>query len=312
MRALVLVEPGRMEVQGCEVPATGAGEILVRVKACGTCATDLKIIKGLRPWRGGCPCLFGHEVTGIVEVAAPDVRNVEVGERVLLRITDTGYAEYCKTKASQAIRLPDSVSFEHGVLGQLMPIAIRGLQKGMQEGDVVLVVGAGAAGLLSLEIARAYGARMTIATDLHERRLEVAREVGADVTLLADDSVHERLREVGEGIDVAVECVGYEPAFRQAEQALRPGGTIVLFGTHLAPVPLDLMMWEGRSLSLVVAREQPHETPALLQETVRLMEEGHMNLAPLISHVVPLEEAAEAFDMLLHRPEEAMKIAIVP
>jgi len=312
MRALVLVEPNRMEIQECDVPSIGAGEILVRVKACGTCATDVKIIKGAVKWRGGCPCLFGHEVTGLVEESAPDVENVSVGDRVLLRVTDTGYAEFCKARASHAIRLPDDVSFEHGVLGQLMPIAIRGLRRGMGEGDVVLVVGAGAAGLLSLQIARAYGARRTIVTDRHEPRLAIARQVGADVTLAADDSTLARLRELDAPIDVAVECVGLEPAFRQAEQAVRSGGTIVLFGTHLTPVPLDLMAWEGRSLSLIVAREQPDETPELLQETVRLMEEGRVQLEPLISHVFPLDQAPEAFDILMHRPEEAVKIAIIP
>lgn len=312
MRGLMLLEPGRMELQECDVPAIGPGEILVRVKACGTCATDLKIIKGARTWRGGCPCLFGHEVTGVVEEAAPDVDNVTVGDRVLLRITDTGYAEFCKTRASHAIQLPDSISFEHGVLGQLMPIAIRGLRRAMRESDVVLVVGVGAAGLLSLQIARAYGARTVIATDLHDSRLAVAKQVGAGATVAADESALEKLRELGRPIDVVVECVGLEPAFRQAEQAVRPGGTIVLFGTHLTPVPIDLAMWEGKSLSLVVAREQPDETPELLRETVRLMEGGQVQLAPLISHVFPLERAPEAFDILLHTPEDALKIAIVP
>jgi len=316
---LVLVEPEHLEIREVAVPEIGPDEILVKVGACGTCHTDVRIYHGLRKWSGGridpaneYPILFGHEVTGIVVDTGSAVADVAVGERVLLRITHTGYAEYCKTLADHAVRLPDEVSFEHGVIGQLMPIALRGVIKGMAAGDNVLVVGAGPAGLVSVGAARALGAAQVCVTDLYEEKLPRARKVGADQVLVAGKTILDDLRAFGVPFDVAIECVGVEPAFRQAEQAVRPGGTIVLFGSHLEPMPLDLMMWESRSLSLVVAREQRDETPALLEKTVELMATGQIEPRDYISHIMKLADAQQAFDLLIDHPEQCAKIAVVP
>ena len=120
MRALVLVEPGHIEVQEADVPTIEADEILVKVAACGTCGTDVKIYKGILNWCGQePPFLFGHEVTGTVTDRGSEVTNVDIGDRVLLRITLAGYAEYCKTTAAAAIQLPDDIPFEYGIIGQL-------------------------------------------------------------------------------------------------------------------------------------------------------------------------------------------------
>ncbi len=313
MRALVLLEPRRMELQDVEIPTIEPDEILVKVGACGTCATDLKIYRGEQRWAGKLPpFLFGHEVVGTVHDRGSEVTNVDVGEQVLLRITHTGYAQYCKTKAGNAIKLPESIPAEHGIIGQLMPIALRGITKGMAEGDNVLVVGAGPAGLVSIGVAKALGAAQVVVTDLYEERFERARTVGADHTVLATDTVLKDLQTLDIRFDVAIECVGHEPAFRQAEQAVKNGGTIILFGTHLQPLELNLVMWESRSLSLVVAREQPDETPDLLRKTVELMTTGKIDPGAYISHVFRLEQAQEAFDLLMDHPEQCAKIAIVP
>jgi len=314
MRALVLVEPGHIEVQEADVPTIEADEILVKVAACGTCGTDVKIYKGiLKSWCGQePPFLFGHEVTGTVQETGSEVTNVAVGDRVLLRGTITGYAEYCKTPAAQAVRLPDDIPFEYGIIGQLMPIGISGITKGMKEGDNVLVIGAGPAGLVCIGLAKALGAGTVTATDLYAKRLERAVTVGADHTLVATETVLEDLGAFNITLDDVIECVGHEPAFRQAEQAVKPGGIIILFGTHLQPVELNLAMWEGRSLTLIIAREQPHETPAFLRKTIELMESGQIKPQDYVSHVIPLEAAERAFDLLINHPEECAKIAIVP
>lgn len=319
MRALLLVEPEHLEIGEVAVPEIGPEQILVKVGTCGTCHTDIRIYHGLLKWSGGridpakeYPILFGHEVTGTVVERGSAVTNVAVGDRVLLRITYTGYAEYCKTEAINAVRLPDDISFEHGVIGQLMPIALHGVIRGMAAGDNVLVVGAGPAGLVSVGIARALGAAQIVVTDLHEQKFARARKVGADYALVAGETVLDDLQALDVPFDVAIECVGIEPAFRQAEQAVRPGGTIILFGSHLEPMSLNLLMWETRSLSLVVAREQPDETPALLNKTVELMATGQIVPRDYISHIFKLEDAQQAFDLLIDHPEQCAKMAIVP
>jgi len=184
--------------------------------------------------------------------------------------------------------------------------------KGMVAGDNVLVVGAGPAGLVSIGVAKALGAAQVAVTDLYEEHFERATRVGADYAVLATDTVLEDLQALDIRFDVVIECVGHEPAFRQAEQAVNDGGTIVLFGTHLDPVELNLVMWETRSLSLIVAREQPEETPELLRKTVELMTTGKIEPGAYISHVFKLEQVQEAFDLLMDHPEQCAKIAIIP
>ncbi|MFQ6078867.1 MAG: zinc-binding dehydrogenase, partial [Thermodesulfobacteriota bacterium] len=316
MKALVLVENEKLEVMEMPNPEIASpDEILVEVCACTICHTDLEIYRGTRKWGGGPPNMFGHEVTGIVHQIGKDVHNVQIGDRVLLRITSTGFAEYCKAKGVEAIRLPEEIGFEEGAIAQLMPIAVRGIEKSIKSGDTVFVSGQGPAGVLCNQVAKAYGAQKVIAADLYDQRLARGRDLGCDVAINAQrENVAERVKEEtdGRGANVTVECVGIEPSFRNCEKACKNGGTIVVFGSHLKPIEIDLLSWEGRSLSLVIAREQPHETPYLLRRSIELISSGKVRLKPMLTHVFPLDRAPEAFEFLAHHPQQALKIAIVP
>ncbi|MBI4551681.1 MAG: alcohol dehydrogenase catalytic domain-containing protein [Candidatus Latescibacteria bacterium] len=315
MKALVLTAPRRLEIRDVPVPDIGDDEVLVRVRACTVCHTDLDIFAGVRQWDGGPPNLFGHEVTGIVEAAGSAVTHIAPGDRVLLRMTRTGFAEYCKTKGSHAVVLPPSIGFEEGAIAQLLPIAIRGVEKSVRTGDTMFISGAGPAGMLCAQVARAYGASRVIVADLHDLRLRRVIDLAANVGInAATEDVVRRVREEsnGRGADVCIECAGVEASFRNCEQGVRNGGSLVVFGTHLKPVILDLLDWESRSLSLIIAREQPDETPELLRKAVEFVEAGVILLRPLLTHVFPLHRAQEAFDLLLTDPARAVKVAILP
>ena len=122
-----------------------------------------------------------------------------------------------------------------------------------------------------------------------------------------------RGRAVGRGRGVAAtEAVGLEPSFRACEAAVRNGGIISIFGTHLTPIELNLTQWEARSLQLHMMREQRHEMPTMLRKAAELLASGKVCLKPLLSRVMKLDDIMEAFDLYIHQNDKHIKIAIVP
>lgn len=316
MKGLLLHGPGKIELTDLPMPDVGEDEVLVKVAACGVCnATDLKVFKGINQyWNDGeYPCTMGHEVTGTVAGFGRDVGGFKEGDRVFMRITLTGFAEYAKWRADHVHLLPEAIGFDEGTLGQLMPIGVRGLQRSMKPGCHVLVAGAGPAGMLCLMMARAMGAGQVIVTEISPFRTELALELGADAVINpTTEDLKTRMEELGGPVDASVECAGIRQTLAQCEELTRPGGTIAVFGSHLDPVTLDLAEWESKSLSLVIAREQPEETPRLLWRTAELMTHPEVQLSRLISHRLPLEEITDAFDLLDRRVEGVMKIVVSP
>jgi len=163
-------------------------------------------------------------------------------------------------------------------------------------------------------VAKAYGAAKVLAADLYERKRQVALDVGADVVLDPNaQNVVERVRaETNGGADVAMEAVGLEPSFRACEQAVRGGGIISVFGTHLQPLELDMLQWEGRSLQLHIMREQRHEMPAMLHKAADLLATEKVRLKPLLSKVMKLDDIMDAFDLYMHQHDRHIKVVIVP
>ena len=312
MKAAIQVEVGKYEIQDVPVPDIDENQCLLKVGACAICATDVKYFKGIqtRAW----PSPMGHEVTGTIAKVGSAVEGVNEGERVLSRIVWGGFAEYVPARGDMLVHLPENVGFEEGAIGQLLPIAVRGAELSMQPGKSVFVSGLGGAGLICVQVAKAYGASKVIASDLFEMKRNVAAEVGADVVVdpNAEDVVERVRAETNGGADVAMEAVGLEPSFRACEQAVRGGGIISIFGTHLTPISLNLTQWEGRSLQLHIMREQRHEMPAMLRKAADLLATDKVRLKPLLSKVMKLDDIMEAFDLYMHQHEKHIKIAIVP
>ena len=316
MRGLLLEGPGRIVMADLDMPEPGPDEVLVKVVGCGVCnATDLKVYKGInRFWnKGTYPCTMGHEVAGRVAGYGKDVRGFREGDRVFMRITRTGFAEYCKWRQDHVHRLPEGVDFAEGTLGQLMPIGIRALERSMKEGDRVLIAGAGPAGMLCLMIAKALGARQAIVTEVSPFRIRMAHDLGADAVIdPAREDIGARMAELGGPVDACIECGGIRETFSQCEQFIRPGGTIGVFGTHLDPITLDMVFWESNSLSMVMGREQPEETARLMERAAQLMTHSSLRLKPLVTHRFPLSEIETVFDLLGRREEGVMKIVVSP
>jgi len=312
MKAAIQLGPGKYEIRDVPMPDITEDQCLIKVAACTICATDAKYFKGLqtRPW----PSPMGHEVSGTIARAGRAVQGFREGDRIFSRIVWGGFAEYVPSDADMLMHLPENVGFEEGAIAQLLPIAVRGAELSMKPGKTVFVSGLGAAGLLSVQVARAYGASRVIAADLFEFKRSLALELGADLALDPNvDNVVLRVREETDGgADVAMEAVGLEPSFRACEQAVRGGGIISVFGSHLSHIILKLTEWEERSLQLHIMREQRHEMPAMLRQAADLIASGQVALKPLLTKVMKLDDIMEAFDVYIHGLDSQIKIAIVP
>ncbi len=312
MKAAIQVDVGRYEVRDVAVPQITDTQCLIRVAACTICGTDVRYFNGQtrRDW----PSPMGHEVTGTIEQVGPAVVGFAEGDRVLSRMAWGGFAEYVAAEAELLVHLPDNVGFEEGAIAQLLPIAVRGAELSMGAGKAVFVSGLGGAGLLCVQVAKAYGASKVIAADPFELRRDVAVAVGADVAVDPNtEDVVERVRaETDGGVNVAMEAAGLEPSFRACEQAVRAGGIVSVFGTHLTPIEFDMILWERKCMQLHIMAEPPEDKPAMLRKAAELLAGGKVRLKPLLSKVMKLDDIMAAFDLVIHRPDEVIKIAIVP
>jgi len=320
-------------------PRIGPGEILVKVLASGICGSDVMEWYRIKK----APLVLGHEISGEIVETAPDVERYRVGDRVFVshhipcntcyyclhgnhtacetlhttNFDPGGFAEYIRVPALNVDRgvfiLPDSMTFDEGTFIEPLACVLRGQRiTGMKPGRSVLILGSGISGLLHLLLACALGAGRVISTDINEKRLEVAREFGAEATLRADEDIPARLREIneGRGADLVIICTGALPAFKQALASVERGGTILFFaptdpGIEL-PVPVN-DFWRN-SITLTPSYGG---APVDIADAIELIRAGRVPVSKMITHRLPLEEAAEGFK-LVAEARECIKVILKP
>ncbi len=303
-------------------PTAGDREVVVRVKACGVCHTDLNIVDGLLMENGiGPPIILGHEPVGIIEETGREVTHLSAGDRVgvywmygcgqcrycfageeqactAVPLTasgftvDGGYAQYTKLPADHAIPVPDGLDFTDAA-----PLFCAGLtmyrgfkNAGLRPEQRAAVLGIGGLGHLALPIAKAMGAEVIAITSAG--KVDLARKLGAhQVVNGADGDVGQQLLEIG-GADVVLSTTLDPQAIEQVMQGILPQGALVLTGITTDPLPIvpaTVLMAQLRIVgSLVGSRSDMRE---LLQLAVR------NDIRP-ITEVYPLEEANAVHDRL--------------
>jgi alcohol dehydrogenase len=352
MRAAVLRAPGDLRVERVPKPAPGAGEALIRVTLTTICGTDVHILKGEYPVEPGL--VIGHEPVGIIEELGPGVTGYEIGERVLVgAITPCGQchacltghlsqcghgsgyealggwrfgntingaqAEYLLVPAAQAnlARIPDDVTDEQAVL--LADIASTGFSGaesgGVRLGDSVAVFAQGPIGLCATAGAKLMGATLIIGVDTDPGRREIARKMGADITLdpTEVDVVAEIKRLTGGiGVDVAIEALGLQQTFESALRALRPGGTLSSLGVYSGKLemPYDAFA-AGLGDHKIVTTLCPGGKERM-ERLLRLVQSGRFDPLPLITHRMALDDIVEAYSLFAERREGVLKVAITP
>ncbi len=329
MKAIRLTAIGRpLQLQEVPLPAVGAHEALVRVKAAGICHSDVHYRAGTSP-AGPLPVTLGHEVAGVVEEVGPGVTNVRPGDRVCLHYLvtcgacprcsagdeqfcttgamlgkhrDGGYAEYIAVPARNCVPLPPEIPFAQGaILMCSSATSLHALRKArLQAGETVAVFGAGGLGMSAVQLARACGALEVYAVDVNPAKLALAGRYGAiPVDAARGDPLAEIQRGTcGRGVDVALELIGLPQTMRQAVQCLGVLGRAVLVGIGAQPFEVDSYReLLGKEAEVIGSNDHLLAELLLLVDLVR---RGRLDLGEVITRTVPLEAAAvnEALDRL--------------
>ena len=343
MKALVLEKYNHFVYQDVPEPRIGPQDVLVRVRACGICGSDVHGMDGSTGRR--IPAvIMGHEAAGVIAAVGPDVAGWQPGDRVTFDSTiycgtchfcrqglvnlcdnrrvlgvscdeyrqDGAFAEYVAVPQHILYRLPQGLSFSQAAMTEALSIAFHAVGRTpITLNDTAVVVGTGMIGLLVVQTLRIAGCGRIIAVDLDPARLELARELGADVGLRSDqaDVVAEVLALTGgRGADVAFEVVGITPTLELATRCLRKGGALTLVGNLAPKTEFLLQSAVTRQLTLYGSCASCGEYPACLDTMAR----GTINVQALISAVAPLSEGAAWFQRLYEGEPGLMKVILEP
>jgi len=344
MKAAVIRAWNEVRVEEVPVPDFGPGEALIRVRACGICPTDLRIVAGAYAphWPRSLPFIFGHEWVGEVVAVGAGVANVKVGDRVAgenhigcgqCRMCRQGrynlcdraedgtqvvyghdapgaFCEYISRPANALHPIPESVAFEDGVIINQGAMVLHGAKRvGITAGDTVAISGPGLCGLLALQIARAMGATKTIMIGRGDR-LRVALELGADhVVDITREDPAEAVRGLtgGLGATVGMECSGAPEALAPLTHAVSRGARIAVIGLNgKKQVPLVTDRVALDEVDLIGVRGSPNEYPKFIS----LMAAGKVSARKLVTHRFPLAEINEAMQAFRERRGGAIRVAI--
>jgi L-iditol 2-dehydrogenase len=343
MRALLLSQYNQLDVADLPEPEPGAGEILVRVAACGICGSDVHGYDGTSGRRIP-PIVMGHEAAGIVESVGAGVKNFKAGDRITFDSTVyCGVCEFCKrgevnlcnnrqvvgvscgdyrragafaeyVVVPQQIcyQLPEGLAFEEAAMLEAVAVALHAVHVSqMKGGETALVIGAGMIGLLTLQAAQALGASEVLIADIDHTRLERAKALGAKETLLlsGDALVKEILsRTGGKGVDLVLEAVGREETIAASIASVRKGGTVTLIGNISPQVKIPLQAVVSRQIRLQGSCASSGEYP----EAMELLAAGKIKVKPLITAVAPLGDGPQWFARLHAGEKNLMKVVLDP
>jgi L-iditol 2-dehydrogenase len=343
MRALYKVAPGpgNMELREAPRPTPGPGQVVIRVKAAGICGSDLHIrawdIKiPMRP-----PMITGHEFSGVIDELGSGVEGWQVGERVtgepsysvcgvcpwcrtgaynlcperkvLGYWVDGAFAEYTVVPADRLHRLPENVGFHEGALVEPLACCVHGVLEltGIGAGELVVVSGPGAIGLLAMQVARTCGARIVVVgTEADAHRLDVARSLGADYAVeVGNGRPQDLVGELSDGVgaDVVLECSGAPAAVDVGLDLVRRQGRYTQIGLFGRPVTVD---WERIAYKELRVTGSFSQRWTAWRRALTLLERGAIRLKPLISDVLPLSAWEEGFRKAEER--EGLKVILEP
>ncbi len=343
MKALLLSEYKQLELTEMPVPVPRPDELLVRVRACGICGSDVHGYDG-STGRRIPPIVMGHEAAGIVEAVGSAVGGFQPGDRVTFDSTiycgecffcrrgevnlcdrrevlgvstplfrrHGAFAEYAVVPARVSYLLPEALPFEHAAMIEAVSVAVHAVSLApIAKDDTVVVIGAGMIGLLVLQAARAAGVERVIVADIDGSRLEMAETLGAAITLNARecDVAKEVAAETsGRGADLAIECVGTTATVKMAVDCVRKGGAVTLVGNVSPTVELPLQAVVSRQIRLQGSCASSGEYPRCME----LMASGAIQVAPLISKVAPLTDGVAWFERLYAGEPGLLKVVLQP
>jgi L-iditol 2-dehydrogenase len=343
MKALLMSEYKRLEIVDVPQPDPGPDELLVRVRACGICGSDVHGFDG-STGRRIPPVVMGHEAAGIVAGVGTNVAGFSEGDRVafdsmiscgacafcrrgepnlcdnrqVLGVSctefrrDGAFAEYVVVPARIAFRLPAELSFEHAAMLEPVSVAVHAVNlTPLRLADSAVVVGAGMIGLLCIQALRLAGCGRIFAVDLDDGRLQRARDAGADEAFnptSCDVKAEVLARTEGAGAAVALEAVGATEPIATAIACVRKGGAVTLVGNIAPRIELPLQVVVTRQLRFTGSCASANEYPACIE----LMARGAIRVDSVITARAPLDEGMRWFERLYAHEPGLMKVILQP
>ena len=344
MKALVLEQYKQFQLASdYPEPEIGPHEVLIRVRSCGICGSDVHGFDG-SSGRRVPPIIMGHEASGEIARVGSAVSKLAEGDRVTFdsmiscgqcfycrkgtpNLCDSrqvlgvscdeyrrhgAFAEYVSVPEHIVYKMPDGLSFDHAAMVEPVSVAVHAVNiTPLSLGDTALVVGAGMIGLLTLQALRAAGAGKIVIADLADDRLELAKTLGADIALNPkNDDVASALRDLtdGRGADVAMEAVGATPTVKACIDSVRKGGAVTLIGNIAKTVEFGLQPVVTREISVFGSCASANDYPACLE----LLARGAIQVDPMISAKGSLDEGPSFFDRLYSHEPNLTKVILNP
>jgi len=343
LKALIYTKPYCFEYSDFSDPVVGDDEVLIRVKACGICGSDVHGFTG-KTGRRIPPLIMGHEAAGIVEETGESVKAFEKGDRVCFDSTvycnkcqpcrkglynrcekrqvlgvstqefkrHGAFAEYVAVPWWIVSKIPENMSFTQAALLEPVSIGTHAANRApISSNDTVVVIGAGTIGLFILQAAQLRGAARVIVADINEFRLVLAQKLGADKVInpLKSDLREAIFKETkNRGADVTFEAVGYAQTFLDGVSITKTGGHLVAVGNLEKTAEFNLQELVARELTFTGSYASSGE----FRDCIELVASGKINVEPLISDVLPLEDGPGAFERLLKAEENLLKIVLEP
>ncbi|MFN8619851.1 MAG: NAD(P)-dependent alcohol dehydrogenase [Chloroflexota bacterium] len=339
MKAAVLHGVGDLRLDTVPVPAYGPDQVLVRVRACGLCTSDVHYLQHGRigEYVVREPMILGHEVAGDVVAVGADVTSVRVGDRVAVEPgvpcgrcpsckssqynlcpdvvfyatppIDGALSEYCVTRGDFAHRLPDGATYAQGALCEPISVGIHSAHlTGMRAGDTVVILGAGPIGLTGTVAALGMGAGRVIISDVLPNRLEMAGSLGAlPVDVTREDLSEVVVRETrGAGADVLWDSAGFRPALEAAPKLMKRGGHIALIAPIDTAISFSLTDLQSREIAIHGVMRYANTYPA----AIALATSGRFPIESIVTRRYPLEDVVAAFEAAAGKKDQVTKVLV--
>jgi L-iditol 2-dehydrogenase len=343
MKALVLEAYNQLVYKEVPEPEPGPNDVLIRVKACGICGSDVHGMDG-STGRRIPPLIMGHEAAGIIAGVGSKVAGFHPGERVAIDSTvycgacfycrrgainlcdkrrvlgvacdeyrqNGAFAEYVVVPQHILYPIPEEVSFEHAAMVEPCAIALHAVGRAsLAANATVLVVGAGTIGLLVVQVLQASGCGKIIAMDIEPEKLDLARKMGADVLLNSHKTeVLSKIEKLTghRGVDVVIDAVGIASSVETALYSVRKGGAVTMIGNLSPTVKLPLQRLVACEITIYGSCTSQGDYPTGLD----MMDRGIIDVQTLISAVGELAEGAAWFQRLYQKEQKLLKVILVP
>lgn len=328
-----------VRIEEMPIPKIGPEEVLVKVKACGICGSDVMEWYRIKT----APRVLGHEMTGIIAKVGSNVKGYNIGDRVFvshhvpcntchyclkghhsachtLQTTNFypgGFAEYLRVPKINVDRgifiLPESMSFEQGTFIEPLACVFRSLRQcGFMPGDHILIIGSGISGLLHIKLASALGAGKIIATDINPYRMKRAKEFGADIVIDAKEDVPSMVKDAlnGRGADIVVLCTGAAEAIKHAISSVDRGGCLMFFAPPNPGIDVSIPMADFWRKEISIKTSYAG-APYDITKAIELISTKRVMVDDMITHVLPLEKAQMGFN-LVASAKESIKVILRP